>query len=120
MRIYWIEHEDKQKYPYVHISEFARAVNISISTARTLLERDRVPEALGGISKRRPVKYFRDGSTLWIPTCEIEGYPFIKGSSVFHYTKDGQKYLCTTCTFTANMCEHAQYANDFVCPVGDP
>lgn len=120
MRVYWIEHDDGIKYPYVHISQFAQATNLSISTARKLLERDRVPNGLGGISKRRPVHFFRDGSTLWIPVCEIAGYPFLKGTNVYHCREDGTRYLCETCTFTSNLCEPAKIANDFSCPVGDP
>ena len=111
-----------QNIPFVHISAFAAAVRHSYSNIRRMMEREQSEHGEGGALKRRPLKYFRDGSTLWIPTVEITGYPFIKGTNVYHYTEDGQKYLCTKCTFGAadEMCDKAREARDLVVPVGDP
>lgn len=118
-RVYYIKHPDGQFVPYVHISVYAQATNHSMGATRSLLERHRVPNGEGGISKRRPLKYIRDGSTLWIPTIEITGYPFIKGTNVYHYTEDGKRYLCEKCTFTTELCEAAKIAEDLQVPESD-
>ena len=115
MRIY-----THQGIDFVHISAFAAATNHSISAARTLLSRDVLLDGEGGTQKRRPIKYFRDGSTVWIPVAEIYGYPFIKSSNVYHYDSEGRKYLCETCTFTNEMCKPAQEAAELEVPQGDP
>lgn len=116
MRVYTYE-----GIPMVHISTFAAATRHGLPVTRTLLTRERViGEVEGGVSKRRPVKYFRDGVTVWIPVAEITGYPFIRGTQVFHYDMNGEKHLCEICTYTNGRCQAAQEAEDLVMPVGDP
>lgn len=114
MRIYTYE-----GMPLVHISTFASAVHLNTMTVRNMLERRTVEDVEGGARKRRPLKYFRDGSTLWIPVAEIQGYPFIKGSNCYHYDNQGNRYLCETCTFTSGMCDKAKEAADLIPPLGD-
>lgn len=115
MRVYVYE-----GVPLVHISAFAQKCNINLSTARTLITRRKLVGVSAALAKRRPLKHFRDGSTLWIPVAEITGYPFIRGDVVYHYTEDGERYMCKTCSFTNDRCEAAQKAEDLQCPVGDP
>lgn len=115
MRVYVYE-----GIPLVHISTFAQETNINVSTARTLLSRRAIMGASAGLSKRRPLKAFRDGVTLWIPVVEIYGYPFVRGDCVYHYNEKGERYLCKTCTFTNEMCEAAKKAVELEVPIGDP
>lgn len=114
MRIYTYE-----GIPLVHISTFASAVHMSNVACRYMLERRTVEDCEGGARKRRPLKYFRDGSTVWIPVAEITGYPFIKGTNCYHCDEHGNRYLCTVCTFTNDMCDNAKKAAELVMPVGD-
>jgi hypothetical protein len=113
MRVYWIE-KDGVKYPFIHISTFSSASSLSITTIRGLIGREKVEG-----TKRRGLKFFRDGSTLWIPLSELSGYPFCKGPNVYHI-QNSVRTLCPTCTFTSSLCPAAQAAEDFEPPVGDP
>lgn len=77
----------------VHISKFASMVNHSMPVIRQYLNRK-----VEG--KQRPLKHIRDGCVVWIPLAEVEGYPFTKGSMVYHGDK-----LCVQCSFGAEPCE---------------
>jgi hypothetical protein len=105
--------------PMVHISAFASATSHDITSTRALLSKVPVIDGEGGQRKRRPLKYFRDRSTLWIPTAEIKGYPFTRGTSVYHYDDEGNRHLCEICTYTNEMCEDAKKADELVMPIGD-
>lgn len=103
----------------IHISEFALALNRSVTSTRHLVE---------GGNVIRKLKTFRDRSRLMIAAAEIEGYPFTNGGrhsgngSIYHYRKlEGERYervFCPECTF-ANGCEARKRADAIVMPEGD-
>lgn len=110
MKIYTHEGID-----YIHISEFAQATNRSLQSTRVLIEK--------GNSVRK-LKAFRDGSRLMIPIKELYGFPFTckgQGTSkeIFHYAEDGTRYLCETCSYTADKCEARTTADNLIVPEGD-
>ena len=72
----------------MHIQAFCEAVHQTYPTVRALLFR-----------KNRPLKHFRDGATVWIPCAEVHGYPFTRGTKVYHYNDEGQRVFCPECTF---------------------
>lgn len=114
MKIYTIHGIDM-----IHISEFALALNRSITSTRHLVEEG---------NKVRKLKYFRDRSRLMIATTEITGFPFTNGGphnldgSIFHYRKlEGgryERYMCPECTF-GDKCEARKIADAVVMPEGD-
>ena len=97
----------------VHISAFAEATHHSYPAVRCLMNREWID------AKHRPLRYFRDGHTVWVPAEEIEGYPFTYGSNIYHYDDNGEKHLCVTCTYGSptEMCEAAQKAATIKLPV---
>lgn len=110
MKIYTHEGID-----YIHISEFAQATNRSLQSTRVLIEK--------GNSVRK-LKAFRDGSRLMIPIKELYGFPFTckgQGTSkeIFHYAEDGTRYLCETCSYTADKCAARTTADNLIVPEGD-
>lgn len=110
MRIYKHEGID-----YMHISEFAKAAFRSLQSTRVLIEK--------GNSVRK-LKAFRDGSRLMIPLKELYGFPFTcKGQGaakeVFHCAEDGTRYLCETCSYTADKCAARLEADNLIVPEGD-
>lgn len=107
--------------PFVHISTFAVLTQHNVTTVRNMMVRslEDSKNAEGGALKRRPLRYFRDGTTVWIPVKEVEGYPFVKGTNVYHYDTAGNRYLCQTCTFTNDVCEKNREAMEMELPVGD-
>lgn len=122
IRVYeYVDPETGSRTPLIHISAYAVATHHNITTIRAMMRRETVvPERCeGGARHRRPLRYFRDGSTVWIPVKEITGYPFVKGTNVYHYTDKGEKYLCTQCTFTTTPCAANKSAMELKMPVGD-
>lgn len=110
MKIYTHEGID-----YIHISEFAQATNRSLQSTRVLIEK--------GNSVRK-LKAFRDGSRLMIPIKELYGFPFTckgQGTSkeIFHYAEDGTRYLCETCSYTADKCGPRTAADNLIVPEED-
>lgn len=102
----------------IHISEFAKALNRSVTSTRHLVE--------DGNSIRK-LKAFRDRSRLMIPVTEIFGYPFIESGpganrKIYHYRElEGgryERYLCELCTFDKG-CEARRVADAVDCPKGD-
>ena len=88
----------------VHISKFASLVNHSMPVLRQYLTRKEN-------GKQRPLKHIRDGCVVWIPVAEVEGYPFTKGSAVYHADPEThQMKLCVQCTFGVEPCEANQKA----------
>lgn len=122
LRVYeYVDPETGSRTPLIHISAYAVATHHNITTIRTMLRRETVVQERceGGAKKRRPLKYFRDGTTVWIPVQEITGYPFVKGTNVYHYTETGERYLCTQCTFTNIVCDANKAAIELKMPQGD-
>lgn len=110
MKIYTYEGID-----YIHISEFAQATNRSLQATRVLIEKGNCI---------RKLKAFRDGSRLMVPIKEMYGFPFTckgQGTSkeIFHYTEDGARYLCETCSYTSEKCSARSIADNLVVPEGD-
>lgn len=105
--------------PMVHISEFALALNRSITSTRHLIEEG---------NSIRKMKAFRDRSRLLIPVSEIYGYPYTttgprnKERGIFHYVKlEGERFekqLCTECTYGGG-CKLRKEADSLNCPKGD-
>lgn len=102
----------------IHITEFANALNRSITSTRHLVE--------DGNTVRK-LKAFRDRSRLMIPVSEIYGYPFIESGpgrnrKIYHFKKiEGEryeKYMCPDCTF-GDKCKIAKEAEEVDCPKGD-
>lgn len=96
--------------PVLTSTNFSSLLRISLANTRDACERP-VDEW-----KRRPLKHFKDGNTLWIPSAELEGYPFVRGTSVYHYKQNEQgeweKVLCEECTFTQTVCQKNREAQE--------
>lgn len=110
--VYYIKNPKGEMIPVVHISRFAALVGLTIPTARNLIDRESCSEW----DKRRPLKVFRDGSTIWVPKAEVEGYPFHKGDKVYHFTEQGERVLCEQCTFNTEPCSNNQAAQAIELP----
>lgn len=110
--VYYIQNPHGNLIPMVHISRFAALVGLTIPTARNLMNR----ESCENWDKRRPLKVFRDGSTIWVPMAEVTGYPFHKGDRVYHFTEDGERVLCEQCSFSTEPCIQNQIAMDIELP----
>lgn len=90
------------KVEYVHISDFAKETHRRVTSTRHLIED-------GNVVRR--LKALRIRSMLFIPVAEIYGYPFSKDSKIYHYGKDGDRYMCEACTFTNEHCANRQTAD---------
>lgn len=109
---------------FIHIADFAYALNRSVTSTRRLVERG---------NRIRKLKAMRDRSRLMIPVTEMTGYPFVssgpgKEKKVFHYIPvkaegaEGaviyKKAFCEKCTY-GEGCETRKEADKLVCPKGD-
>lgn len=83
---------------FIHINEFALRTKHSYPAIHALLKRSDVGD------RGRQLRCWRDESTIWIPEAEVAGYPFVKGSNVYHYDAAGKKVLCVECTFGVEIC----------------
>lgn len=110
--VYYVQNPQGQLIPMVHISRFSAIVGLTIPTARNLILRESVEQW----DKRRPLKVFRDGSTIWVPLAEVTGYPFHKGDRVYHFTEDGERVLCEQCSFNTEPCDKNKQAMDIELP----
>lgn len=82
----------------IHISEFAARCHLNQATVRNMLERTEAG-TVAGTRFRRPLKYIRDDSTVWIPVSEVTEYPFIRGTNCYHIdSQTMEKKLCVECT----------------------
>lgn len=111
--------------PMIHISDFAYALNRSVTSTRNLIDKG---------NSIRKLKAFRDKSRLMIPYVELTGFPFVlagptgNGKQIFHYrvvkaegAEEGvmyQRYMCPECTY-GNKCKERIEADALVCPKGD-
>lgn len=114
--VYYIKH-DTQYIPYLHIAEFAARCHLNQATIRDMLVR-KDKNDIGGGRWRRPLHYFRDGSTVFIPLSELYQYPFISGTNCYHYDDKGVRKLCVECTM-GEGCEEMKKGRDLVLPQGD-
>ena len=103
--------------PLLHIAEFAARCHINHTTVRDMMKRVEKGE-VGGQRWRRPLKYFRDGSTLFIPLSELYSYPIISGTTCYHITPEGKKVMCVECTM-GEGCEKMHEGLRAPCPKGD-
>lgn len=110
--VYYVQNPQGKLIPMVHISRFSAIVGLTIPTARNLILREPVEQW----DKRRPLKVFRDGSTIWVPLAEVTGYPFHKGDRVYHFTEDGERVLCEQCSFNTEPCDKNKQALDIELP----
>lgn len=91
----------------IHIQEYANRVHLNQATVRNMLARQD-KGTVAGTRFRRPLKYIRDDSTVWIPLSEVTEYPFIKGTNCYHYNPITQeKELCIECTM-GNGCSRTK------------
>lgn len=98
-------------HEYYTIQEFCSIIQREIPTVRHLL--------LDG-NKVRKMHYIRDRSKIFIPVEELTGYPHVNtgrqsyGQDIYHFTENGERYLCKKCTYDTTPCSLAQSAENCI------
>lgn len=94
-------------HEYYSIQEFSSIIKREIPTVRHLLFDGNVV---------RKMHYIRDKSRIFIPVEELTGFPHVNsgrqsyGLDIYHYTEQGERYLCKECTYSPDSCALATKA----------
>ena len=96
----FVNKEDNIEYAY--ILDVVEEYGCSVQSLRYLIKEGNVV---------RKMKAIRDRGRILIPVKELQGFPFVRRGSalgsreIYHYDSEGNKVLCTACSFTNKFCE---------------